>query len=182
LNNDRLALVTMTVYLWVMWILLGSIVLETFMIYPNIFRDVPSSLEEALRFMSVRAPGDFFPPLGLVSWVSGAASALLAWKVKDARYFVVSSVLLIVLDGAISMAFAWPRNATMFVEGKSVHSAEALRQTAREFQMLHWARLMLSAAASAVLFAGYLRFYRHTLALSDERATRRPRERSLSAA
>ena len=29
-------------YLWVMMILLGVIVLETFMVYPNIFHDPPS--------------------------------------------------------------------------------------------------------------------------------------------
>ncbi len=30
-------------YLWVMMILLGAIVLETFMVYPNAFRDSPRS-------------------------------------------------------------------------------------------------------------------------------------------
>jgi hypothetical protein len=29
------------VYLWVMMILLGAIVMETFMVYPNIFHDPP---------------------------------------------------------------------------------------------------------------------------------------------
>ena len=52
------------VYLWVMMILLGAIVLETFMVYPNIFHDPPRSLEIGLEFMSVRAPSDFFPPFG----------------------------------------------------------------------------------------------------------------------
>ena len=34
---QRLAIPVVTAYLWVMMILLGAIVLETFMIYPNVF-------------------------------------------------------------------------------------------------------------------------------------------------
>ena len=30
-------------YLWIMMILLGSIVMETFLIYPNVFYDTPRS-------------------------------------------------------------------------------------------------------------------------------------------
>ena len=54
-------------YLWVM-ILFGAIVMETFMVYPNIFHDPSRSLELGLEFMSVRAPSDFFPPLGFFSF------------------------------------------------------------------------------------------------------------------
>jgi hypothetical protein len=180
MRHNRVAFTILTVYLWVMWILLGSIVLETFMIYPNIFRDVPTSLEEALRFMSVRAPKDFFPPLGFISWVTGAGSLVLTWKVKQARFWVIGSLVMIVIDGLFSMAFAWPRNTIMFVEGTAIHSAEVLIQTAREFQVLHWLRLALSAAGSALLFIGFLRFYRQTLVTSG--SVGRPSERSMSVA
>ena len=50
------AFAVILVYLWVMMILLGSIVLETFMIYPNVFHNPPESLVLGLQFMSVRAP------------------------------------------------------------------------------------------------------------------------------
>jgi hypothetical protein len=146
-----------------MWILLGSIALETFMIYPNIFKDVPGSLDEALRFMSVRAPNDFFPPLGFLSWVTGAGSVLLSWRWRSVRYWIVGSVVMILIDGLVSMLFAWPRNTIMFVEGAAVHSPETLIQTAREFQMLHWSRLALSAAGSALAFVGLLQLYRAML-------------------
>jgi len=62
------------VYLWVMMILFGAIVMETFMVYPNVFHDPPRSLELGLEFMSVRAPSDFFPPLGFLSSTSGHAA------------------------------------------------------------------------------------------------------------
>ncbi len=148
-------------YLWVMMILLGAIVLETFMVYPNIFHDPPRSLETGLEFMSVRAPSDFFPPLGFLSWITGIGALVLGWRVKSARYWILFSLIMIVCEGLVSMAFFWPRNEIMFVEGRAVHSDEFLRQTAQEFQMLHWSRLAFNAAASISIFVGFLKFYRH---------------------
>ena len=148
-------------YLWVMMILFGAIVMETFMVYPNIFHDPPRSLELGLEFMSVRAPSDFFPPLGFLSWVTGAGILILGWRVKSARYWILFSLLMIVCEGLFSVAFLWPRNEIMFIEGTAVHSAEFLRQTAREFQTLHWARILFNVAASASIFVGFLKFYRH---------------------
>jgi hypothetical protein len=76
--RERIAFLVNLVYLWVM-ILLDAIVMETFMVYPNVFYDPPRSLETGLKFMSVRAPSDFFPRLGFLSWVTGAGA--LVWKV-----------------------------------------------------------------------------------------------------
>lgn len=163
MKREHLTFAVMLIYLWVMMILFGSIVMETFMIYPNIFQDVPASFATALEFMSVRAPNDFFPPLGFLSWVTGLASLILAWNVKDARYWVLGSLLMIVGEGLASMAFFWPRNTIMFIEGPAVHSAAFLQQTAQEFQTLHWLRVGFNALGSALIFTGFLRFYRHTL-------------------
>ena len=160
---NRITFWVILAYLWVMMILLGSIVLETFMIYPNIFVDPPASFEVALDFMSVRSPHNFFPPLGLLSWVLGAASLILGWRVQSARYWIIASVLMIVGEGLASMAFFWPRNTIMFVEGPAVHSAEFLRQTAREFENLHWLRVGFNVAGSALIFTGFLKFYRQMI-------------------
>jgi hypothetical protein len=147
-------------YLWVMMILLGAIVLETFMVYPNIFHDPPRSLETSLEFMSVRAPSDFFPPLGFLSWITGIGALISVWRVKSARYWILFSLIMIVCEGLVSMAVFWPRNEIMFIEGSAVHSAEFLTQTAQEFQTLHWLRLAFNAAASVSIFVGFLQFYR----------------------
>ena len=40
-KRQGFAFAVILVYLWVMMILLGAIVLETFMVYPNIFHDPP---------------------------------------------------------------------------------------------------------------------------------------------
>ena len=53
--RNRIAFWIILAYLWVMMILLGAIVMETFMVYPNVFYDPPRSLETGLEFMAVRA-------------------------------------------------------------------------------------------------------------------------------
>jgi hypothetical protein len=157
---QQIAFSVIVVYLWTMMILLGAIVLETFMVYPNIFHDPPGSLEFAMEFMAVRAPNDFFPPLGFLSWVAGAGALALGWHVRPVRWWILLSVLMIVAEGVVSMLFMWPRNEIMFVEGTAVHSAEVLRQTAQEFQALHWSRLAFNAASAAFAFVGFLAIYR----------------------
>ena len=52
----------------------------------------------------------------------------------------------------------------MFVEGAEVHSAEYLKQVAREFEAWHWrSRLGFNALAAVSIFVGFLRFYRHKI-------------------
>jgi hypothetical protein len=157
-----------------MMILLGAIVLETLMIYPNVFSDPPASLELAMDIMSVSGPHDFFPPLGLLSWVLGAGVLVLCWRVKAARWWILFSLLMIVCEGVASMLYFWPRNEIMFVEGPEVHSAEYLKQVAREFETWHWrSRMGFNALAAVSAFVGFLRFYRHRLVsrgVLDEKA------------
>ena len=163
MKRYQITFVILLAYLWIMMILLGSIVIETFMIYPNIFHNPPESFETALKFMSVRAPNDFFPPLGFLSWVTGATAVLLSWPFKSARPWVIASVLMIVGEGLASMTLFWPRNTIMFIEGTALHSAEFLRQTAQEFQTLHWLRVGFNLASSIFIFTGFLKFYRHMI-------------------
>src|ERR671917_1972448 len=167
MKRQRITFAFALVYLWVMMILLGSIVLETFMVYPNIFHDVPRSLETTMEFMVVRTPGDFCPPLGFFSWLTGIGALVLAWRLKPARYWILGSLVMIVCEGLFSMAFFWPRNAIMFTEGTEVHSAAYLKQIAQEFQMLHWSRLGFNAVGSASIFVGFLKFYRYIITSQD---------------
>jgi len=80
-------------------ILLGSIMLETFMVYPNIFYNPPDSFKAGLEFMKVRTPHEFYPPLGFFSWLLGAASLAAAWPVGRARRWILVSVAMIVAEG-----------------------------------------------------------------------------------
>ena len=148
---------------WVLMIFFGALVFDTLIIYPNTFHDVPRSLETAMAFATVKGPGDFFPPLGFISWIIGIGSLILAWRVKPARYWILGSLIVMVCEGLISMAFFWPRNTIMFTEGTAVHSVAFLKQTAREFEVGHWIRFALGAAAAATSFMGFLKFYRHRI-------------------
>ena len=172
MRREQIAFAFALAYLWVMMILLGSIVLETFMVYPNIFYDAPRSLETALEFMAIRTPGDFFPPLGFFSWLTGIGALAFAWRVESARCWILGSLLMIVCEGLFSMAFFWRRNTIMFTEGTEVHSVAYIRQVAQEFQTLHWARLAFNAVGSVSIFVGFLKLNRHRLT-----SQRTPREK-----
>jgi uncharacterized membrane protein len=163
MKTQQMTFVVLLIYLWVMIILLGSLVLETFMIYPNIFHNAPERFGIALQFMSVTGPAQYFRPFGMASVLLGVAAVLASWRIQSVRWWVVASLLMILCEGVSSMLFFWPRNTILFIEGASVHSVEVLRQTAREFQMWHWSRLAFNAASAAFIFIGFLRFYRYTI-------------------
>ena len=148
------------IYHWVLMIFLGAITFETLVLYPNIFREAPRSLEAAVDFMKI-GPADFFPPVGMLLLATGAGAVILSWRVRIARYWLLTSVLIILFgEFLFSAIFFWPRNTIMFIEGPAVHSAEVLRQTAREFETLHWVRLALCLPASVFSQIGLLRYHR----------------------
>lgn len=159
----KLMLPVVLVYLWVMMILLGSIVMETFMVYPNIFHDPPRSLALAMEFLSVSEPGDYFPPLGFISWLAGGGAVILSWRIKPARWWILVSVLMIASEGIASILFFWPRNEILFVEGSALHGADELRRVALEFQTLHWSRLAFNVVAATTVFVGFLDLYRQRI-------------------
>ena len=160
---QRITFALLLIYLWVMVILLGSLVLETFMVYPNIFHNAPERFGIALQFMSVIGPAQYFRPFGMASVVLGVVAVLASWRIPSVRWWVVASLLMIVCEGVFSMLYFWPRNTILFVEGAAVHSVEALRQTSLEFQLWHWSRLAFNAASAVFIFIGFLRFYRYTI-------------------
>ncbi|MDQ2652015.1 MAG: hypothetical protein M3Z20_03125 [Chloroflexota bacterium] len=180
---QRLTYPVVLVYLWVMMILLGAIMLETFMIYPNIFRNAPESLAYASGFFSEASPATFFRPLGMLSWALGIAAVGLSWPVGSVRRWVALSLLCIVADGAASMLFFWPRNTIMFVEGSAMHSPEVLRQTAEQFEQLHWLRVAFNAASAVFAFIGFVALDRWRVAQGAHSASAVPAEtQRLSAA
>jgi hypothetical protein len=76
---------------------------------------------------------------------------------------------MIVAEGLFSLAFFWPRNAIMFVEGPAVHSAAVLRQAAEEFQRMHWWRVAFNFSGSAAVFMAFLAYYRGVVVLEEKR-------------
>ncbi len=163
MKMPQITSVILLIYLWVMIILLGSLMLETFMIYPNIFYKAPERFDLALQFFSVTGPAQYFRPFGMASVLLGVVAVLVSWRIQSVRWWVVASLLMITCEGVASMLFFWPRNTVLFVEGATVHSVEVLRQTAQEFQLWHWSRVAFNAASALFIFIGFLKFYRSTL-------------------
>lgn len=157
--KQKIAYVFMLSYLWVTLIMLGAFALEVFMVYPNIFHDVPNSFEISMDFMKVASPHTFFPPLGLASWLTGLGALILSWEAKAARYWILGSIMVMILLGLISMVFEWPRNEIMFIEGNKVHSVAFLKQTAREFLVINWLRIACNTIGAVLVFKGFLMFF-----------------------
>ncbi|MBM7551978.1 hypothetical protein [Thalassobacillus pellis] len=155
-------------HLWIQWIMLGSILLDTFMVYPNIFHDIPQSFKTAMAFMEVASPHTYFPPLGMASILTGILALILAWKVKPARYWILWSMVMIIFEGATSILFEWPRNEIMFIEGTTVHSIEFLKQTAQEFLVIHGFRVAYNVIGSVLIFIGFLKFYEQLILKKKE--------------
>jgi hypothetical protein len=144
-----------------MMILLGAIILETFMIYPNVFADPPASLALTMDFLAVSGPSDFFPPLGFVCWVSAVAALVLCWPHRRARWLLVLSLAMILAEGVVSITYFWPRNEIMFVEGLAVHSADTLIRVAAEFETWHWrSRMGFNLVSAAAAFAAFTSVHR----------------------
>lgn len=172
----RLALPVLTAYLWLTMALFGAVLLETFMVYPNVFADPPASLELGMQFLAVSGPSDFFPPLGLASWVLGAASLVLCRRMPTVRWWVLLSLAMFVAEGVVSMLYFWPRNDIMFVEGAAVHSAEHLRQVAQEFVTWHGrSRMLFNTVAAVAAFTAFVKAYRHRILVPKVSGSLRPR-------
>ncbi|MEO3795050.1 hypothetical protein ABGB14_32975 [Nonomuraea sp. B10E15] len=159
--RQRLTPAVLTVYVWIAMVAFGGIAVETVVIYPNVFHDVPASLAESMEFFVVTGPADFFPPMGAVTVVASVAALALAWPVRDTRLWAGGSLLSLLLgEFLFSALYFWPRNDIMFEEGAAVHSAEVLRQTALEFETGHWGRLAMSAVTATLAFTGLWRLHR----------------------
>lgn len=81
--------------------------------------------------MAVASLHTYFPPLGAASIITGVLALILAWRTKQARYLILFSILIIVLEGATSILFEWARNKILFIEGADVHSVEFLKQNGK---------------------------------------------------
>ncbi|MBH0172530.1 hypothetical protein IHV09_03130 [Fictibacillus sp. 23RED33] len=161
--KKSITFVSILSHLWVQWIMLGSMLVNTFLLYPNIFYDVPKSLETAMEFMEVASPHTYFPPIGMASIITGILALILGWKVKSARVWIFCSMLMIVIEGAISIVFEWPRNGIMFLEGTEVHSIAFLKETAKEFVLIHSIRVGTNILGSILIFIGFMKYYKNCL-------------------
>jgi hypothetical protein len=145
-----------------MTLLLGAVFSETVLLYPNIFHDVPDSLETSMEFMQLIGPGDFFPKLGSIILALALITVIFHQRNKPAFWYLLSAFLLMAaFEFLLSVFYFWPRNTIMFEEGQRVHTDEYLRTVARQFQMGHWIRLAACLIASVLAFVGLYQSNKH---------------------
>ena len=142
-------------YAWLTALFFGAILSETILLYPNIFYDVPDSLQHTLGFMKAASPADLFPKLGTFTLLAGITAAVINKRDKTVfRVIVTSVVLMILLEFVFSILYFWPRNRIMFTDKPGTHTVQELKLTARQFQRAHWVRLTVSGINSLlVLFS-----------------------------
>jgi hypothetical protein len=163
MRNRKVATIASATYVWIAMVAFGGILVETVVIYPNVFHDPPASLTGSVEFFTVTGPADLFPPMGAATVVAAGVTLVLLWRSRPARWWIGASLVTLVLgEFLFSVLFFWPRNEIMFDEGPAVHSVEFLRRTATEFETGHWVRLAMSGVTATLAFAGFLRFHRET--------------------
>jgi hypothetical protein len=158
MKKNNLQIILAATFAWVLTLLAGSLLFDTFVLYPNIFYDVPASLEAATQFLRHGSPGKFFPPLGAAIILLGIVSIIVNRRNKTLLIScTISFVLIVAGEFAFSAYFFWPKNEIMFVAGAKVHTTEVLKSTAEAFRKLHWVRLLISILASFVAMAGLVK-------------------------
>ena len=161
---NRISVIATVAFAAVAMIAFGTLLAETLLLYPNIFADVPQSLELALEFMSVTTPGDVLPPLGMLTVGTALVAVLLTIRRRVVRLWTVGAAAALVLgEFMFSALFFWPRNHIMFTEGSDVHDAARLQHVAAEFQAGHWVRIVAGAITAVLAFGGMLRMHREAL-------------------
>ncbi|UAK36064.1 hypothetical protein K8O92_31670 [Nocardia asteroides] len=133
---------------------------ETLLLYPNIFRDVPESLELTEQFMSVVAVGDIMRPLGAVltlcASVAGAVS--LIYRIGR-RWLGLSLVALLSGQFLLSILYLWPRASILFDDRHS-HTLAEIERAATEFQVGHGLRTAAAAVTALCAVLAALACYR----------------------
>lgn len=143
----------------------GGVLAETAMLYPNIFRDPPASLELTREFMVAGSPSDFFPPLGLATIVAGVLASVLTRRTPGVRWWIIgATVVFACCEFLFSAVYFWPRNTVMFVDPVGTHPAEYLRTVAAEFEAGHRVRVVGGGLTAGLASAGFLRWHRELVA------------------
>jgi hypothetical protein len=140
----------------------GGAIMETFINFPNWFHHIPPSLDTAKNFLQARNPGQFFQTLYPLSILAGIAFVIVGWKIKPARNFILTALVLSVSIEVLTIAFIYPLLRIMIVDGSALHSAEVLKQTAQQFTTLNYIRMFFFFVAEMLSLLGLWKFTQHT--------------------
>ncbi|MFI9510931.1 hypothetical protein [Nocardia sp. NPDC052566] len=143
----------------------AATVAETVLLYPNIFRDIPDSLELTQRFMSVVAVGDVMRPLGGALTLCALIALVAVLRYRIARGWLAASLAALISGQfLLSILYQWPRATVLFDERNS-HTLDEIERAANEFLIGQGLRIAASALTAVFAIVAALVCYRaHILA------------------
>ncbi|MBF6221294.1 hypothetical protein IU479_24645 [Nocardia abscessus] len=160
MRSVTVPLTVITGYAVVACFAFGTTAAETLLLYPNIFHDIPESLELTERFMSTVAVGDVMRPLGaaltLCALIAGAVS--LAYRVGR-RWLGFSLAALLSGQFLLSILYLWPRASILF-DDRHAHTLAEIERAAREFQIGQGLRIAAAAVTALCAVLAALACYR----------------------
>ncbi|MFC8044984.1 hypothetical protein [Nocardia sp. NPDC057353] len=152
----------------------AATLVETTLLYPNIFRDVPASLALSEEFMSAVAIGDVMRPLGAVLMFTALLALAAAVAYRVARRWVLLSLIPLLLGQAVlSMLYQWPR-ATMLYDDRARYSTAEIQRAADEFLLGHYARIGAALLTAALAVTALLACHRALVLAGARRARPEP--------
>ncbi|WP_069164440.1 hypothetical protein [Nocardia altamirensis] len=160
MRNVTFPLAVVSVYAVVATLAFGTTVGETALLYPNIFRDVPESLELTDRFMSVVDVGDVMRPLGGALTLCAVIAAVVAFWYRLGRLRMgLSLASLVSGQFLLSVLYQWPR-ATILFDDRGKHTLDEIQRAATEFQIGQGFRIAAAALTAVFAVAAALACYR----------------------
>ncbi|WP_280266873.1 hypothetical protein [Nocardia wallacei] len=142
---------------------------ETMLLYPNVFREVPESLVRAEEFMSVVAVGDVMRPLGGALLLTGLVAVVVSLWGRLARGWTIAAFLTVLFGlGVLSTMYQWPR-ATILYDERDQHTRAEIDRAATEFLIGQGFRIAFAALAALFAILAALRCYRERVLATAER-------------
>ncbi|MBL1079377.1 hypothetical protein JK358_33725 [Nocardia sp. 2] len=166
--NYRIPTALIGGYATVAFFVFSATVAETWLLYPNIFRQVPESLVQAQEFMSVIAVGDVMRPLGAAMTLCALVAAVAALRYRVARRWLAGSLTALISGQfLLSILYLWPRASILF-DDRDEHTAAEIDRAAAEFVTGQYFRI--AAAGLAALCAVIAALECHRVMISTQRS------------
>ncbi|WP_378739556.1 hypothetical protein [Nocardia brasiliensis] len=173
MRSVTIPLVLLTGYAVVACFAFATTAAETVLLYPNIFRDIPESLELTERFMSVVAVGDIMRPLGAVLTLCALIAAVAAVRYRvGLRWLGLSLASLVSGQFLLSILYQWPRASILF-DDRDKHNVAEIERAATEFLIGQGFRIAAAALTALCAVAAALVCYRRRVLATQSRGPER---------
>lgn len=159
-----LASVFIVIYSFCATTFFGALLFDLVVLYPNVFANIPASLELTSEYLTVANPGTLFPRVGQATLLAGIIAVAFNWRMSRARNILLFS-LAILFGGTylITELFFNRRNEILFLEGVAQHPIGELRAVSREFLLVNWLRVAVVFIAPWLAQAALLISYKNAI-------------------